>query len=145
MTDFEELKAIYDRLGTDERLLSLRAEQFFTRADYDRMLALAPHTETEEYSAAPCGDLYVRVVHRPFRPDPSRMIFIFNLDQARENLYNDDLYWRSEPVKFCSGIPSFEECIAAVDKLLAFRADKWESKSKVLNIPWDPKHPDFDS
>ena len=145
MADFEELKKIYDRLGTDERLLSLKAEQFFTEDDYRRIMELSPHTETEEYCAAPCGDLYVRVVHRPFRLDKSRMIYIFNLDQMTENLYNDDLYWRSEPVKFCGDIPSFEECLAAIDKLLAFRADKWESKSKVLNIPWDPSHPDFDS
>ena len=74
------------------------------------------------------------------------MIYIVTLSHDTvENLFNDDLYWRAEPVKFCHGLPTYEEVLAAIQKLLDYRFDLQESKSKVLNIPWDPKQPDFDS
>ena len=127
-------------------LEKIKPEELLTKESFEEALkALTGQGVTEEFSAPPVGDLYIRIVHRPFRIDPSQMIYIINLDQVYENLYNDDLYWRSEPAKFCHGAPTYEEALAAVQKLLDFRLDKWESKSKVLNIPWDPKTPDFDS
>ena len=60
-------------------------------------------------------------------------------------VFNDDLYWRAEPVKFCHGFPTLEQIQTAVQKQLDYLHDVPESKSKVLNIDWDPNVPDFDS
>jgi len=163
-----EIKAVEQGMQEEiSKLAAISAEQLFPREEYDRMLAAltakgvsseeaariatlddplhASYGEREEWSAPAVGDLFVRVEHRPFRIDPTKMIYIFNLDQVSGNLYNDDLYWRSEPVKFCHGAPTYEEALAAVQKLLDYRLERWESKSKPLNIAWDPKQPDFDS
>jgi len=124
----------------------MRPEELFAKEDYEAMLKMDPHPYAEEYAAPRVlQDLYVRIVHRPFRPDPDRMIYIVNLDQKFENLYNDDLYWRAEPVKFCHGTPTYGQILEAVQRLLDFRFDRTENKTAVLNIPWDPKQPDFDS
>ena len=118
----------------------------FTEKEYEELKKLEGHTETETFRGPVIDDLVVEIVHRVHRLDPSRMIYIVNLNHDTvENLFNDDLYWRAEPVKFCHGFPTLEQIQTAVQKQLDYLHDVPESKSKVLNIDWDPNVPDFDS
>ena len=109
--------------------MDIKAEELFTAGDYEGMLKLADMPGQTEYSAEVVEDLYVRIVHRPFRLDPSRMIYIVNLDQREGNLYNDDLYWRAEPVKFCHEVPDYDTVLAAVRRLLI--SDLTEPRTKA--------------
>ena len=118
----------------------------FKEKEYEELKKLEGHTETETFRGPVIDDLVVEIVHRVHRLDPSRMIYIVNLNHDTvENLFNDDLYWRAEPVKFCHGFPTLEQIQTAVQKQLDYLHDVPESKSKVLNIDWDPNVPDFDS
>ena len=118
----------------------------FTEQDYEAMKAMEGRTEKEIYRGSVHNDMLIEITHRVHRLYPDQMIYIVTLSHDTiENLFNDDLYWRAEPVKFCHGLPTYEEVLAAIQKLLDYRFDLQASKSKVLNIPWDPKQPDFDS
>ena len=137
---------MFDNISKLEHLKrSLTAEDLFTPADYEAMSHLEDETEEGEYRGSVLFDLYVRVVHRPHRVKPGQWVYLINLDQEFENLYNDDMYWRAEYVKFFNGLPTYKEVLGAVTKLLDYRSDRTENKTKVLNIEWDPKKPDFDS
>ena len=137
---------MFDTISKLEHLKrSLTAEDLFTPKDYEEMCKLDAQTEEGEYRGTVLFDLYVRVVHRPHRQKPGQWVYLINLDQEMENLYNDDMYWRAEYVKFFNGVPTYKEVLGAVTKLLDYRCDRTENKTAVLNVEWDPKKPDFDS
>ncbi|MDO4515465.1 MAG: hypothetical protein Q4B72_15710, partial [Lachnospiraceae bacterium] len=124
----------------------VRNTDLFTEKEYEELKKFEGRTETESYRGPVIDDLVVEIIHRVHRLDPDRMIYIVNLNFDKvQNLFNDDLYWRAEPVKFCHGIPTLQEIQQAIQKQLDYLNDVPPSKSKVLNIEWDPKAPDFDS
>ena len=97
---------MFDSISKLEHLKrSLTAEDLFTPADYEAMSKLEGQTEEGEYRGSVLFDLYVRIVHRPHRQKPGQWVYLVNLDQEFENLYNDDMYWRAEYVKFFNGLP----------------------------------------
>lgn len=121
-------------------------DELFTQKDYQAMKDMEDHREIETYRGTVVNDLVIEVTHRVHRMDPERMIYVFSLNHdSVENLFNDDLYWRAEPAKFCHGLPPFDEVKAEVQRMLDYRFDVNEFTPRVLNIEWDPKQPDFDS
>ena len=78
----------------------------FTEKEYEELKKLEGHTETETFRGPVIDDLVVEIVHRVHRLDPSRMIYIVNLNHDTvENLFNDDLYWRGGAGEVLSRFP----------------------------------------
>lgn len=120
--------------------------KLFTEKDYEELKKIESHTETETYRGSVHNDLVVEVTHRRHRKDPSRMIYVVSLNHDKMgDLFNDDLYWRAEPAKFCHGLPPLAEVECAVQKMLDYRNDVEEWKPTALNLIFDPEVPEFDS
>ena len=136
---YNEKSAFLWRIENEVKRMKL-----FTEQDYVALKQMEPHTETETYRGTVHDDLVIEVVHRRHRKDPSRMIYVVSLNHNKiDDLFNDDLYWRAEPAKFCHGLPPMEEIEKAIQKMLDFRNDVGEWKPVALNLTFT--QPEFDS